>query len=277
MPAGDLISQDYQYEYSSLLMGAGTVYLIEKIEGLYDMPEIASRDIIRSDIHGVFPGTDLMGGRRLVVLLDILASNGSTAESYIRNLNLAFRPSNQELWFVFKRPNMADKRFVLCRCRRKALDTDYKYSYGLVKGSVELFASDPRIYSITEETENVTILDTTTVSPTIVVDNIGDFNTGATIDLAGPITNPVITNPQDESKAIRLTCVIPTGTILRIDTKARTVQTSTGGAAYVDHYEYVRTDNQWWALQAGVNNLQVNRTNTAGASTVEVRWRAAWL
>lgn len=278
MAAGDLILANYQYEYSGLLMGAGTPYLMEELQGLYDLPEVKSNDSERQDTHGVYPGIDLMSGKKLIARIQVLAASAEALETNMANLNRVFRPTNNELPLVWQRPNQGGKRFVNCRCRRRNFQADYVFAKGRAPGTAELFASDPTIYALVGKTATGSIPDGSSVSGIITANNGGDFETLPIIEIDGPFVAPLlITNQTDASRTVRLNATIPSGTTIRIDFKKRNVQTNTGGAGWIDHYEYVRGDNQWWVLQAGANTISVQRTGTTGLANIRVYWNDAWI
>lgn len=275
MAAGDLITKEYQYEYVGLLMGSSTNIIVEKVEGLYSLPEFRTSDQDKLGEHGVFPGQDLLAGRRLTLLLHVLASSDNDLESRINTLRAVFRPAQYEYQFVTNRPSQG-KRYINARCRRRDIDSGSNFSFGYAPATVELFASDPRIYSLSTSSSTATIADgATSVSKTI--SSLGNFSTSATLKISGPSINPIISNSADRNRQIKLNCNIPAGQFLRINTGEKTVETSTDGNTWVDHFEYMRVDSQWWDLQPGNNSIAYSRSNSSTASSMAVSWNDAWM
>lgn len=273
MAAGDLITANYQYEYSGLLMGAGTSYIVERVEGLYSLPDIKSRDSDRQDEHGQYSGVDLLSGRRLVVRLAFNETSASSLESLLANAGRAFRPGTVEEPFVFQRPAQGGKRFVTAKTKRKSFDQeiDWHYARGVGRGIVELQASDPRIYSMTLKSQQVTLAGGASSASDLLIENDGDFETYATITLTGPTSDPRIQNATDDNREIKLDIDITTETLV-IDTNRKTV-TVDG----VDRYDVVRSDSQWWKIQPGPNTIKYNRTGTVGDSLLVIQHRDTWV
>jgi hypothetical protein len=271
--AGDLVVADYQYEYSGLLMGSGTPYIMEKVEGLYSLPDLRSRDSDRQDEHGVYPGVDLLSSRRILLRVALNEVDATEVESLLANAGRAFRPGTVEESFVFQRPAQGGKRFVLAKTKRRSFDAevDWKYTRGKGRGTVELQASDPRIYSLTLKSAQVAMASGTSAAGDLVVTNEGDFDTWATITIGGPTVDPRIQNADDDAREIKLQVTFTTETLV-IDLKRKTV-TVDG----VDRYDVVRNDSQWWKIQPGTNTIKYNRTGTTGSSLLVVEHRDTWI
>ncbi len=273
MAAGDLITGNYQYEYSGLLMGSGTPYIMEKVEGLYSLPDIRSRDSDRQDEHGSYPGLDLLSARRIILRMAMNETDGPGVESLLANAGRAFRPATIEAPLVFQRPGQGGKRFVMARTKRRNFDAevDWKYTRGKGRGQVELSASDPRIYSLTLKSTQVNLPGGASAAPDLLVDNDGDHDTWATIIISGPTVNPRIQNATDDAREIKLDITLTTEELV-IDLQRKTV-TVDG----VDRYDVVRTDNQWWKIQPGPNTIKYNRTGTTGSSMLVIEHRDTWI
>jgi Phage tail protein len=271
--AGDLITANYQYEYSGLLMGAGTPYIVERVEGLYSLPDIRGRDSERQDEHGLYPGVDLLSGRRILIRLGFNELSATNLESLLANAGRAFRPGTVEEPFVFQRPGQGGKRFVNCKTKRKNFDQeiDWHYSRGAGRGIVELQGSDPRIYSMTLKSTQVNLAAGTSVAGDLLVENDGDFETYGTVTIGGPTVNPRIQNSADGNREIKLDITLTTEELV-LDLNRKTV-TVDG----VDRYDVVRNDSQWWKILPGTNTIKYNRTGTVGASMMVVQHRDTWI
>jgi len=271
--AGDLITADYQYEYSGLLMGAGTSYIVERVDGLYSLPDIRSRDSERQDEHGLYSGVDLLSGRRIVIRLALAEPDAPSLESLLANAGRAFRPGTVEELFVFQRPAQGGKRFVKAKTKRKNFDAeiDWHYSRGAGRGFVELQASDPRIYSLSLKSTQVTLASGASAAGDLLVENDGDFDTFGTITIIGPTVDPRIQNTADGSKEIKLNITLTTEEMV-IDLQRKTV-TVDG----VDRYDVVRNDSQWWRILPGTNIIKYNRTGTTGDSLMVIQHRDTWI
>jgi hypothetical protein len=70
---------DWQMDYNGLTFGASTVYGIESITGLHDLPEVRTSDRARARTHGQFQGSDYLGGRDIDVSVTITSKHPSNA------------------------------------------------------------------------------------------------------------------------------------------------------------------------------------------------------
>ena len=273
MAVGDLIVRDGQYEFRNILFNnspAKPLRMITKIEGLFGV-EMRTNDFENLADHGGWAGTDLLPSKSLVIELKILEATKSQIYQTIDSIIGAWQPSDQEHEFVFQKEGLG-KRFLWTRPRRFSVPTSYELDNGLAECVLELFAADPRAYQMAEQSAQVT-LGAGVASSTVGVNNAGTFGGGTwpVFEIVGPTTNPRITD-NVTGRVLRLDGVVPTGEVLRIDTKKRTV-TKQG----VDVFSWVRNDNQWFSLTPGAHTITYSRSVTSGTSTLTAKWRGAWL
>lgn len=275
--AGELVVKDYQIEYRGLLIGSGTSYIIESLDGLTSVPESRSNDQDRQDGHGAHPGLDLLSGRRMMLELVITGAPGADTEGKRRAATNVFQVSKNsgivEHPLHTQRPGRG-KVFVNCRARRSAFVSTYEAAHGVWRGVIELFASDPRVYSNTETSTQIDIAQGSSSATQQNVVMNGDFLDGVqpVIELQGPTNNPRIQNINDNNRSLRLDVVMGAGQVMLIDMHKKTV-TIDG----IDRYDIVRNDNQWWSLLPGNNNILFTRTGTTGLSRLFIRKRDAYI
>lgn len=275
MAAGDLVVADYQYEYNGLLMGAGTPFRIENIEGLLSMPDLGRNDTNRNDRHGAHSGKHTMEGREISFDLWAEGTEGAGAgvEGLLEQLGEVFFPDNILKPFVYRRPGTV-KRTLLMKPTERDFDADYKVAFGTADGSVQLYAPDPFIYSLAEGSATTTLAIGAT-SGNLVVTNSGRVpSRKSRIVIGGPFTNPIIANAQDAARQVKLDLVANAAQTVTIDMDAWTV--SLDG---VDQTGSIRNDNEFWNLLKGANNLTYSRQagNTGSTSTITVYWQQAWI
>lgn len=278
MSAGDQITSNYQYEYNGLLLGSMTRYVVKKVSGLLMPPSVRSQDKERTDAHGSFPGRRLYEPRSISFDIAIDATSQAQVEADLLALGTAFQISELPIPFVWQRPNGLGKRFCWGFVEDSDFDSDYDVAHGLAAGSVQLLCNDPRIYSLAQTTTSFNLgAGATTGNATIT--NDGNFNSFPIIEIDGPFNDPIIANAGDNNRQIRLLCTIPAGTILRLNTKIRTIETKTGGGAWINHYEYRADDNQWWRLVPGANPIAYTRAgiNNGALSQIRVFWNKSWM
>lgn len=273
MAAGDLVVANYQYEYNGLLMGANTPYLIEGLEGLWDMPDIRTSDMERIDSHGDVGGEDFMASRKLIATIKAYADTQTVMETNLATMAKAFQPRSGELQLVWQRPGQV-KKYINARPRRRSFPTSYEMAHGLSAGTVELYAPDPTIYALAGKTASVVLAAGDPGASTVVATNAGDWEVWPVLTVTGAGTNPRIANNTDSGKTVRIDVSMGAGDTLVINTHPSSRTVTLNGT---DRYDLVRSDNQWWRLLAGANTISFSRTGTAGAQTLTVAWNDGWI
>lgn len=271
---GYLVEEDYQYEFRALLFGHGTDFQTETVEGILGLPSARTSDTARDEDHGDYPGVDLMPGRTVNIKMNILGTVGDIQEKIAlaaKTFQISKRRAFEEFPFVTKRPGQ-NPRYLWARARRAEFPSNYDTARGKAKGAVQLYATDPRWYSLEESLADITIA-AAGANEQGNVETFGDLEDGTfpVIEIEGPCTNPRITNVTDDGRAIRIDVVVPIGQTLVIDTKAKTVFLNG-----VDRFDTVRGDNQWWVLLPDDNTVIYNRTGGGIASRCRLRWHDAW-
>lgn len=270
--AGELIVRDYQYQVGNFLMGSNTPYITNNWHGLDEKPDMNVSDTARQDAWGVMTGIDLYKERVVTHDIKIDGVNGADAEAkrrlFIANTGV-FKVPKQ---FVWQRPNGLGKRFIWVVRARAVIPSDDLLAHGIAQGSCEWTAADPRIYSVVLH-EDVLVIPNGGMQVNRAVINNGEEAAAPVLLIQGPCTNPRITNSQDRNRVIRVDIVLGGADVLSIDTKAR--QVTKNGVAVPPGT--VRSDNQWWALQAGANQITFSRADSGGPSTMTVQHRDVWV
>lgn len=119
MPAGDLLTANYQLELRGVLMGYGTDYQIGEggIVGL-GLPAVKVRQVSLDAGDGSYAATDLLTARIISVPILVLGSDDADAMALFDALNTAWAPGDDvELhgqlpswghWSVVGRPRPVD-------------------------------------------------------------------------------------------------------------------------------------------------------------------------
>lgn len=289
-----VVSNTYEFEFSGLLMGGDTVYGFIEVEGLADQPEVRSSDRTRLRRHGLLPGDDYLGGRSVVLSLEVFGADDAAFQANLDALKAALVPGNAEAALSFKVPGVAGGgvRIMNVRPRKMALPIETRFLYRLPKVAVEFFATDPRLYDIVQQNPstglNLSVIGRPSgnfswnlswggpsTSNIVQATNAGTFVTPCVIKIDGPVTNPQVENVT-AGKFIKLSAdgglVLASGEFVEIDTDARTILL--GGTA--SRYSKLSSDSSWFDLAPGANELRFIGT-TAGAPLMTVTWRSAWL
>lgn len=279
---------DRQIEYGGLTIGAGTDYKIAEILGLA-APPVRTSDRAVARRHGQHPGDDFYDARTITLATHIVESSDTAMSTKRAVLAAAFAGGHDETPLVVQIPGVAGggRRRILCRPRRNGFDVGRELTAGVARDVFQLHATDPRIYDDTESSDSVGLpaggagltwpltwplnWGAITESGTITAVNAGNFDTGATIRVDGPVTNPRIEN-LTVGKTIEIDIVVATGDFLEIDTEENTVLLN--GTA--SRYDNLTSTSQWWDLQPGSNEVRF-RASTTTAATLTLTWRSAWI
>jgi Siphovirus-type tail component, C-terminal domain len=279
----------YQMSYAGLVVGDGTAFELNQIEGLADMPDLRTSDRTRLRRHGELPGDDFLGGRSIVLTLEVFGADDTAFQAAIDALKLAFAPGSPEASLVLQVPGIAGggQRRINARPRKLALPVDVdRFFYRQPTCIIQLDATDPRIYDDALQSVATSLAATPTghtwnntwnlswgtagVSGSIFANNAGTFPTPPAFRIDGPVTNPSIENITS-GFTLAFNITLGAGEFLDIDTDARTVLL--GGTA--SRYSTL-TIADWFDLKPGITELKFRGT-TAGSPQLTAIWRSAWL
>lgn len=153
-----------------------------------------------------------------------------------------------------------------------------------------MVAADPRIYSQEVKTQSVSASGIAnpsgrgypetfdvdygggSVQGQMFVTNEGSADTYPILTVTGPGTNPAILN-YTTGQYVSLFYTLGVGDQMVIDTLNRTIFVN--GQSRYSALDFGRTN--WWALQAGENELRLLWTNFAEPASLYVQWRDAWI
>lgn len=283
MALGDLIARDYQYEFRNLLFGSGTPFVVTGFENLLGSGDVAANDIERQYEHGMFPGLLRYTARVAPCDMTIVGNAGAEIEQNLALARKAFQVPRKRLTMVmdglvFKRPG-EPKKVLYCRCTRRAFKSSYETAHGYSEGSLEFTAPDPIIYGLDVKTQAL-VLAVGSVTNNVTITSEGDFVDGSypVVTINGPATNPRVQNVADDGRTLRADLVLAAGDALKIDQKTKQCLLRVGvGGAWVDAWQYMRTDNQFWNVLPGPNQIVYTRAGATGASsTVTIDWQDAF-
>src|SRR5687767_433473 len=205
MPAGDLIVKDGQYEYNGILFNDavdGDAVRVIRTQGLFDLPDVKSNEVDTAEDHGGSIGRTVLAMRRIIMEFTVLASTSTLMHTKTRSIAAALQPYGVVLPLVYQRPGIG-KQFLNVRVSKfTGFDTTYEKEHGESPATAMLVAPDPRKLAFVQSSQVLTILSGgTTVSGSVSM--AGDFIGGAKpiFEIAGPVTNPRISNAQDENRS----------------------------------------------------------------------------
>lgn len=148
----------YQYRLggtSGLLIGTGTPYRVEALDGLegWEM-RTSDADLPRGD--GAQRGVDLQSPRQVMFTVNI---DGTRAEieAYLADLYTALRPQREDDWQLYWRHPGRDLRYVWCRPTQLIREMDIRQVL-LARQSFTLRMADPRHYGAVLKVASVPVL-----------------------------------------------------------------------------------------------------------------------
>ncbi|WP_298330337.1 phage tail domain-containing protein [Haloactinopolyspora sp.] len=273
-----------QGSIGGVTFGPGTSWGVVSIEGL-SLPQVRSGDTDRSLDTGQLQGLNFLGGRDVTLTLDLVATDADAALTALTELATATAVSSTEqpLWLNLTGTPLA----VMCTVRKRAFPIDFKFTAALVRVTLALHATDPRLYgasstgSVGLQLPSGGLIFPLTfpmvfgsASPsTVTVDNTGNVESRPVLTITGPVTNPVVSNTSVAgAPALTISNPLQTGyTVLAgdqlvIDMDLRTVSYYAGGVGAgnpADRRGWIAPGSSWWTLQPGVNDVEFSSGDTS--------------
>lgn len=272
--AGELLTAPLQLQLRGLLMGRGTPFPIDSIEGL-GVPAMRTQDQDLADDDGAEPtGPDLLEPRQLLVSLGVYADTAAELRQLLDDLVVAWAPMRAgtleaALWI-----HGWPAQLIRVRPRRAPLTQAFWESHGQTQLVGELWMPDPYLYALEEETVDVQLAIGAT-SATVAEAVAGTGRTRPVVTITGPARDPVLTidPPDAPARALRFDVDLQAGETLVADVAAKRIEIDG-----VDAFAARAADLQWPELRPGANDLTYSRAAdalTGAASTATVDYRPA--
>lgn len=270
MALGDLVTVPYMFEYNGFAFGGTTDF------DIYNVGNLLST-YMRSDSSDRFGRHGASGARQYASMktsnfeIKIRALSNSDFEVKRQALGAAFAPivdPKDSLYLVFMLPGAGTTK-VVTKARPLSVDPqiDRNFALNYPKFNVRLEHIDPLIYGLTENSQVFTM-----PSDTRTINNAGNAKTHWKLSIAGPITNPVITN-NTTGQSIAFSGLILNGTqVLTLDSFDSTAVVN-GESVDI----FIASGFSWWSLSPGNTSITVSGT-TATTAAATLFWRNGyWL
>lgn len=285
MPAGDLITGDWQIEWGGILLGSAD-FGITEVVGLADLPGVITADRDRLRSHGSIAGDDFLVGRTVEIGLRV---EGTDPFANVALLAASTMPGSAESPLVFRIPGIAGGRKARlgARCRARSVPTGLEFVVGAIAARLQFFATDPRIYDAVDTVASVLLpsggggldvdvvlpatLNAQTQSGAMFVANDGNFAAPWSARIDGPCLNPIIRNVTDGT-FLGFTIDLAAGEWLDIDTSGARAVTLNGTTS---RYYTIQPGSTWWDFAPGTTELAF-RASTTTAAQLTVTSRSAW-
>ena len=279
-------------QYGDFLLGPGTPWRWEEMEGWEDTPGLDSGTVLKSSDHGAWPGTYYAQVRTVTATM-IVRSEPGQMNGTLRQLSAATPiDAEDELPLVLQLDDDAPL-VVFARCTRRSFPISRTHRTGLARGAIEFEASDPRKYSLVEETYITQLpqpepgltfplafpLNFGVPGSTGNVDafNSGDAPTHPRFEIKGPCSKPSITNI-NTGTILEYDIDLSATDVLFIDTQQGTV-TLNGTTANRLYTATTRSQPEGvFVLPPGRSALAFRSDDSPPdpASTLTVTWRSAY-
>lgn len=289
--SGELISADGQLQFKNYLLGDNEVTFLDAINGWDDLPGVDSGNTNKPSSHGAWVGRKI-AGQRIITWEGRFAPTPETWSDNLKALVSAFSLplDTEEEEIVIRLHN--DMHLAFGSISGRVLPGDRQYGYYGATLSLQFECSDPRRYSLGENSWRLTMpvptasglvyplaypLDYgTEQSPsTGFLVNDGNVITPVRLVFDGPIENPGIINNTLGVK-LQFNISLDTGETLTVDTRTGTVLLNNEADRL-----YTRTVTSSpifsFGLAPGVNNMQMLASSWDVPSGLSVIWRDATL
>jgi hypothetical protein len=297
--AGELLTADAQIEWRGTLLGSGTYFGTSYIKGWFDLPGQRGSNAPLPNRHGSYPGRKLSSDRYVewgFKIKNLPLSGFPAAIDMLRQITAPDEDPQEEPLVV----RLAGES-LLCfgRVHLRNIPTDKRFAIGYTEGMVVWEATDPRLYSVSEE-----LLEIPLASPASDGLDFGgggldfgggglDFGAGTSggkdnatntghvptwprLEITGPVTGPVVIFPGDRQLRFNPAFEVLSGQTLVIDTRPalRTVELQGTGSSVTRKNEL--WTKQWTPLDPGVST-EIRYQAAAYDATTRLRvfWRHA--
>jgi hypothetical protein len=215
----------YQYRlggWDGLLIGAGTPYRVESIEGLEGWQvRTSDDDLPRGD--GALRGVDLQAARQILFKVNVASTDRAEVEHAMDVLYRALVPQRDEDWELLFRHPGRPLRSVWCRPVDLARELSLRQTIVNHQGFA-LRAADPRHYSAQIHMVDVPVTPAGADPIIVTANNIGNGPAYPIIRINGPdwgdpATRVVLTNLTTDVR-LNLRSVLPRGSTLVADMPA---------------------------------------------------------
>lgn len=289
MAAGDLITDDWEFEWDGLLLGGDTAFSFVESPDLADLPGVISADRERLRRHGKIAGDDFLTDRQITLVFELYGEDQAAFEVVAAELAAVTRPGEAEAPLCFRVPGVAGGgvRRVNARVRRRQVPVNGEWYYNIPVATLQFVATDPRIYSATDDVQTVNlpsgggglswaatwpaVWSAQVDSGSLFVTNVGNFSAPWSATITGPVVNPQIRNVTT-GQFVGFNLTLVDGDVLTIDSDSRTVILN----GTESRYYTVQQGSAWWDFEPGVTEIAY-RASTSTTSQLTMTTRSAWM
>ncbi|WP_176439816.1 phage distal tail protein [Haloechinothrix alba] len=283
-----MITRDGQIEWRGMLLGSGTAFGLDELEGWLDLPSQDGSNQPLPDRHGAYPGRLLSEEREITFDFKTKAKPGEFRDA-VHALRRATAPGEDPV----EEPLAIrlDGQTLMCwaRVTHRSIPTDKRYAIGYTEGAIRWVATDPRLYSAAEHTNATGLARASndglefplvfpldfgegTTGGVMYVENNGDVPTWPIFEVEGPCPGPVI-QYSGRSLEFDSDLTVLQGQTLEIDTQPGNRTVELEGVSRRPRM----TSAQWTPLEPGERTgIRFDAASYEEGARLRVRWRHAY-
>ncbi|MFC9591731.1 phage distal tail protein [Streptomyces sp. NPDC056944] len=286
---GSLITQDGQIQWAGLLIGPGTPFNVDRsgLQGWEDLPEYDSSDADRPTSHGAWPGSRYAKPRKISGTIVLMPEYDGAVEA-IRALRQSLALLDEERWLTVRLHG--ELLAVRARIAQRVVPADQGFAtQGSSKMSIQWLASDPRRYTVNEQSASTTPPqpETGLTWPLVwplnwgqakstgdaVAENTGSAATHPVIVFRGPCSMPTVTE-RVSKRRLRYAIDLAAGDELVVDTANGTVMLN--NTASRRHTAMADSSpEELFLLEPGRTELSFRPDAGTPEALMTIRWRSA--
>ncbi|WP_426365536.1 phage distal tail protein [Streptomyces sp. E-08] len=286
---GSLITQDGQIQWAGLLIGPGTPFNVDRsgLQGWEDLPEYDSSDADRPTSHGAWPGSRYAKPRKISGTIVLMPEYDGATEA-IRALRQSLALLDEERWLTVRLHG--ELLAVRARIAQRVVPADQGFAtQGSSKMSIQWLASDPRRYTVNEQSASTTPPqpETGLTWPLVwplnwgqakstgdaVAENTGSAATHPVIVFRGPCSMPTVTE-RVSKRRLRYAIDLAAGDELVVDTANGTVMLN--NTASRRHTAMADSSpEELFLLEPGRTELSFRPDAATPEALMTIRWRSA--
>jgi len=281
---------NYSFSFNGLVFGGSdSPYQILSVDGLEGLPGIRNQDDNRGYADGMFSGRDFYSGRPISMVIQTTGNATGSAQANLNTLQqalIAQQSGTTPLYFLLS--NAAGEQVINARVRGFMTTVDPNYTYGYILSQVTFFCPDPAYYDSNTQTATLAYSPPTgriynriynlvygggSATITTTITNNGWYYAFPTIEIYGPIDNPVIGNSTQDAELLFNATLTDTD-VLTIDLYNKLI-TLNGQPA-----RNLLSSGTWFSASPGNNDFYL--TGDAGSTLVNVTeavvtWQSAYI
>jgi hypothetical protein len=274
---------DYQYRiggWDGLLIGAGTPYRVESIEGLEGWQVRTSDDDLPRGA-GALRGVDLQAARQILFKVNVASTDRAEIEHAMDVLYRALVPQRDQDWELLFRHPGRPLRSVRCRPVDLARELNLRQTIVHHQGFA-LRAVDPRLYSAQIHTVDVPVTPAGADPVIVTADNIGSGPAYPIIRVRGPESGDparrvVLTNMTTDTR-LNVRSLLPAGSMLVADMAAQATGAPRSPITIDGQSKYGawQAPRREFAIWPGINELMFEVEPVGTVVSCNLEYRSTW-